>query len=137
MTVHSCYYAQTLQSQSSYSAWYFIESAHISDINANVTIALTSSILATRQDTNAQAAESGPTLFSRLIGAAGFQLINVNNVPLQLRGWNLDTRLLGRQALISSLFRHYRSQAISEAHKVGPFPWKKNKNRTDFRMVLY
>ncbi len=44
--------AQTLQSQYSYSAWYFTQSTHVSDINMTVTIALMSSILATRQATN-------------------------------------------------------------------------------------
>lgn len=53
----------------------------------------------------------------RLIGASGFQLINVNNVPLSLRGWSVDTRLIGRKALTNSLMRHYIAQAISEAHK--------------------
>lgn len=87
-----------------------------------MTIALTSAILAARHETGPEnrTTEDGPSLFSRLIGAAGFQLINVNNVPLQLRSWSLDTRLLGRQALIASLSRHYRAQAISEAHKVVP-----------------
>ena len=57
-------------------------------------------------------------LFSRFIGASGFQLINVNNVPLSLRGWSIDTRLLGRKALANNLARHYVSNLISEAHKV-------------------
>jgi hypothetical protein len=57
----------------------------------------------------------------RLIGASGFQLINVNNVPLSLRGWSVDTRLIGRKALRNSLMRHYIAQAISEAHKARYF----------------
>ncbi len=57
-------------------------------------------------------------MYRRLIGASGFQLINVNNVPLSLRGWSVDTRLIGRKALTNSLMRHYIAQAISEAHKV-------------------
>ena len=36
---------QVLRDQSSYSSWYFIERAYIGEINANVTIALTSSVL--------------------------------------------------------------------------------------------
>jgi len=34
-----------LRDQSSYSSWYFIERAYIGEFNANVTIALTSSVL--------------------------------------------------------------------------------------------
>ncbi|BDA48868.1 probable vacuolar protein sorting-associated protein 13A at C-terminar half [Coccomyxa sp. Obi] len=105
-----------LRGQSAHSSWFFIESAHIGDINANVTIALTSSILAARHGATAPEPASG--LFRRLIGASGFQLINVNNVPLSLRGWSVDTRLIGRKALTNSLMRHYIAQAISEAHKV-------------------
>ena len=59
------------------------------------------------------------SLFSRVIGASGFQLININNVPLSLRGWSQRSKLLGRNALINNLIRHYTSAAISEAHKVG------------------
>ena len=63
-------------------------------------------------------------MYSRFIGASGFQLINVNNVPLSLGSWALDTKLLGRKAMINSLARHYFAQGISEAHKVctRPFP---------------
>ena len=64
------------------------------------------------------AAESSGGLFSRVIGASGFQLINVNNVPLCLRGWSQTSKLLGRNALLNSLIRHYTASAISEAHKV-------------------
>lgn len=105
-----------LRGQSAHSSWFFIESAHIGDVNANVTIAITSSILAARHGAAAPEATSG--LFRRLIGASGFQLINVNNVPLSLRGWSVDTRLIGRKALSNSLMRHYFAQALSEAHKV-------------------
>ena len=44
------------------------------------TIALTSSILAARHGGVAPEISSG--LFRRFIGTSGFQLINVNNVPL-------------------------------------------------------
>lgn len=106
-----------LRGQSADSSWFFIESARIGDISANVTIALTSSILASRHGGTAPT-EASSGLFRRLIGASGFQLINVNNVPLLLRGWSVDTRLIGRKALTNSLMRHYIAQAISEAHKV-------------------
>jgi hypothetical protein len=108
-----------LRGQSADSSWFFIEQARIGDINANVTIALTSSILASRHGSSAATSTEVSTgLFKRLIGASGFQLINVNNVPLLLRGWSVDTRLVGRKALTNSLLRHYVAQAISEAHKV-------------------
>ena len=106
-----------LRGQSAHSSWFFIESARIGDVNANVTIVLTSSILAARHGA-AAAPEHSSGLFRRLIGASGFQLINVNNVPLSLRGWSVDTRLIGRKALTNSLTRHYFAQALSEAHKV-------------------
>lgn len=106
-----------LRGQSAHSSWFFVESARIGDINANVTIVLTSFILAARHGGNAPEVISGG-LFRRFIGTSGFQLINVNNVPLQLRGWSMDTRLIGRKALTNSLLRHYLAQAISEAHKV-------------------
>ncbi|KAK9815754.1 hypothetical protein WJX72_009012 [[Myrmecia] bisecta] len=106
-----------MRGQSSYSSWYFIEHAQISDINVNVTIALSSSILATRHG-SAGLPENRGGLFNRVIGTAGFSLINVNNVPLQLRGWSTTGRLTARRALLASLTRHYLAQAIGEAHKV-------------------
>ena len=65
----------------------------------------------------------GPTppqasLFNRVIGAAGFQLINVNNVSLRLGGWATDTQLVSRKALAATLARHFRDEFIKEAHKV-------------------
>lgn len=51
-------------------------------------------------------------------GAAGFQLINVNAVPLELNGWSTCTQLASRKALTASLYRHYRDECIKEAHKV-------------------
>ena len=106
-----------LRDQSSYSAWFFVEHASIGDINVNVTIALTSSVLAARQGPSAPLDGSG-SLFSRFIGASGFQLINVNNVPLSLGAWSMGTKLLGRKAMINALARHYIAQGIAEAHKV-------------------
>lgn len=110
-----------MRDQSSYSSWYFIERAYISEINANVTIALTSSVLSNRTDAAAAAAQRAG-LFSRFIRASGFQLINVNNVPLSLGSWSLDTKLLGRKAMINALSRHYFAQGIAEAHKVRRHP---------------
>jgi len=49
--------------------------------------------------------------------------VNVTNVPLSLKEWSLDTRLLGRKALVASLTRHYFGQALAEAHKaLAPCP---------------
>ena len=107
---------QVLRDQSSYSSWYFIERAYIGEINANVTIALTSSVLNARSAT--APLENAGGLFSRFIGASGFQLINVNNIPLSLGSWSVDTKLLGRKAMVNSLARHYFAQGIAEAHKV-------------------
>ena len=58
------------------------------------------------------------SLFGRVIGAAGFQLINVNNVSLRLGGWQTDTQLVSRKALTATLARHFRDEFIKEAHKV-------------------
>lgn len=43
--------------------------------------------------------------------------VNVTNVPISLKEWSLDTRLLGRKALVASLTRHYFNQCLAEAHK--------------------
>lgn len=95
-----------------------MERAEISNINVNVTISLSSSILSSHAPGSVSLPENRGGLFSRVIGASGFQLINVNNVPLQLSGWSTDTKLIGRKALQGSLTRHYIGQSIKEAHKV-------------------
>ena len=110
-----------MRDQSSFAAWYFIEHAEIGDLNINCTIALTSSILTSPYGAQTPTPEPRSGLFSRAIGTAGFQLINVNNVPLQLSGWSTETRLIGRKALVGVLTRHYVGQAIGEAHKVWHF----------------
>ena len=109
---------QFMRGHSSYTSWYFVERAEISDINVNVTISLSSSILNTHAPGSVSLPENRGGLFSRVIGASGFQLINVNNVPLGLSGWSTDTKLIGRRALQGSLTRHYIGQSIKEAHKV-------------------
>ena len=107
-----------MRGHSSYTSWYFVERAEISNINVNVTISLSSSILSSHAPGSVSLPENRGGLFSRVIGASGFQLINVNNVPLQLSGWSTDTKLIGRKALQGSLTRHYIGQSIKEAHKV-------------------
>ncbi|KAL3135445.1 hypothetical protein ABBQ32_007626 [Trebouxia sp. C0010 RCD-2024] len=109
---------EMMRGHSSYTSWYFVERAEIGDINVNVTISLSSSILTTHAPGSVALPENRGGLFSRVIGASGFQLINVNNVPLQLSAWSTDTKLIGRKALQSSLTRHYSYQGIREAHKV-------------------
>lgn len=42
----------------------------------------------------------------------------MNNVPLQLGGISIDTKLIGRKALIATLMRHYIGEGLKEAHKV-------------------
>ena len=106
-----------MRGHSSYTSWYFVERAEISNINVNVTISLSSSILSSHAPGSVSLPENRGGLFSRVIGASGFQLINVNNVPLQLSGWSTDTKLIGRKALQGSLTRHYIGQSIKEAHK--------------------
>lgn len=85
-----------LRGQSAQRSWFFIQAARVSAIRANVSIALTSSILAARAGepsaspanpaTDAGSGGDAPegsgasggssaTLFSRLIGASGFQLV--------------------------------------------------------------
>ena len=117
----SCY-VQMMRGHSNYTSWYFVERAEIGNINVNVTISLSSSILNTHAPGSVSLPENRGGLFSRVIGASGFQLINVNNVPLQLSGWSTDTKLIGRKALQGSLTRHYIGQSIKEAHKVCPSP---------------
>ncbi|KAL0018632.1 hypothetical protein WJX77_009530 [Trebouxia sp. C0004] len=109
---------EVMRGHSSYTSWYFVERAEISNVNVNVTISLSSSILSTHAPGSVSLPENRGGLFSRVIGASGFQLINVNNVPLQLSGWSTDTKLIGRRALQGSLTRHYIGQSIKEAHKV-------------------
>ena len=111
-------HVQMMRGHSNYTSWYFVERAEIGNINVNVTISLSSSILNTHPPGSVSLPENRGGLFSRVIGASGFQLINVNNVPLQLSAWSTDTKLIGRKALQSSLTRHYIGQSIREAHKV-------------------
>ena len=57
---------QVLRDQSSFSSWYFIEHASIGDLNVNVTIALTSSVLASRGRTpNPHCSVAGRMLVDR------------------------------------------------------------------------
>lgn len=82
------------------STWFFVEKFHISDINANVTVTLTSNIAALLRlsapagdgDGDGGAAAAGAAaeqhpsaLLLQQFRAKGFQLINVNNVALQLK----------------------------------------------------
>lgn len=67
-------------------------------------------------------------MFSRVLGASGFQLVNVGNVPIVLGKWMVgnDPSIRGRyangflsqKALRANLTRHYTREALKEAHKV-------------------
>ena len=72
--------------------WLFIEKLHISDINANVTVTLSSNIAALLNYGAEEGAEEGelqPQLqgnqLLHVVKSSGFQLINVNNVAMQLK----------------------------------------------------
>jgi hypothetical protein len=83
-----------------FGSWFFVEKCSIADINANVTIALSSKIMNTAQLLSAQGGEGGAagdalldpvaggllgTHFVHFFKSSGFQLININNVAIQLK----------------------------------------------------
>ncbi|KDD71744.1 hypothetical protein H632_c4475p0, partial [Helicosporidium sp. ATCC 50920] len=114
---------EALHGQSDFSSWYFIESAEIGAININVTVSLTSRFLSAR----AERGDKGG--FHRSLSASGFQLVNVGNVPIRLgrwvvgsdpvlRGGRFSNGFLSQRALGSNLVRHYRREALKEAHKI-------------------
>jgi len=92
-----------LRGQSAQRSWFFIQRARIGAVHANVSIALTSSILAARAGgepaapppgapapaqgggapggAGSGAPAAGAGLFSRLIGASGFQLVRGPTLP--------------------------------------------------------
>ena len=66
-----------------------------------------------------------------MLGASGFQLVNVANVPIQLGRWMvgsdpsissggrlISNGFLSQKALVNNLYRHYTREALKEAHKV-------------------
>ena len=66
--------------------------------------------------------------FNRALGASGFQLVNVSNVPITLGRWvagndpsirgRFSNGFLSQRALASNLARHYYREGLKEAHKV-------------------
>ena len=66
--------------------------------------------------------------FNRALGASGFQLVNVSNVPITFGRWiagndpsirgRFSNGFLSQRALVSNLGRHYYREALKEAHKV-------------------
>lgn len=84
----------TVSSSGVFGTWFFIEHLHISDINANVTVTLSSNIKALL---NFQTGSSDPpddydgtaglqsNQLLHVVNSSGFQLINVNNVAMQLK----------------------------------------------------
>lgn len=126
---------ETLHGQSDFSSWFFIENAEISEISINVTISLTSRLIAAASggsnngDSYVGDSYAGPSgSFGRTLGASGFQLVNVSNVPITLGKWMVgnDPSIRGRfsngflsqRALTSNLLRHYTRESLKEAHKV-------------------
>lgn len=112
-----------MQGQSDLSSWFFIESAEISKIKVNVSIALSSRVLA------AGGIGADEDEFSRALGASGYQLVNVSKVEISLGKWLLgndpsvrgkrtSNGFLSQRALVSNLKRHYTREGLKEAHKV-------------------
>lgn len=72
--------------------------------------------------------QAGSGSFNRTLGASGFQLVNVSNVPITLGRWMVgnDPNMRGRfsngflsqRALAANLRRHYTREALKESHKV-------------------
>ena len=105
-----------LRGQSAQRSWFFIQHARIGAVHANVSIALTSSILAARAGGEPAALPpgapapapggsapggaggapaAGAGLFSRLIGASGFQLVRGPTLPYPY-SWCAAGRRTGR-----------------------------------------
>lgn len=130
---------EVLHGQSDLSSWYFIENAEIGDLAINVTVSLSSRLLSSAGRTpTTQTTKDGATgRFNRALGASGFALVNVANVPIQLGKWvvgndpassngsaasssrNLVSNgFLSQKALVNNLARHYTHEGLKEAHKV-------------------
>ena len=56
--------------------------------------------------------------FGKYLGAAGFSLVNVSNVPLELGFLDIKSELLSVNSLVGRAIRHYVREGLSEAHKV-------------------
>lgn len=117
-----------LHGQSDLSSWYFVEYAEISRVLINVTVSLTSRLLTGERALATRSVQSADA-FHRSLSASGFQLVNVGNVPIlfgkwvvgsdpSLRGGRFSNGFLSQRALQSNLLRHYRREALKEAHKV-------------------
>lgn len=84
---------QALAERNDNGSWYFIEKLSIDPVSFNVTISLSSGIMAAA-DTFLQAGEiyqddlgdngAGAGLLAHIVRTSGFQLINVHNVPIQM-----------------------------------------------------
>ncbi|KAL6785838.1 hypothetical protein ACKKBG_A00370 [Auxenochlorella protothecoides x Auxenochlorella symbiontica] len=117
-----------LHGQSDLSSWYFVEHAEIGGVLINVTVSLTSRLLTGERALATRSVQSADA-FHRSLSASGFQLVNVGNVPIglgrwvvgsdpSLRGGRFSNGFLSQRALQSNLLRHYRREALKEAHKV-------------------
>lgn len=114
---------EALHGQSDLSSWFFLESAEIGLISVNVTVSLSSRLIAAGQSLS-----KGAGTFNRALDASGFQLVNVSNVPITLGRWvagndpsirgRFSNGFLSQRALASNLGRHYYREGLKEAHKV-------------------
>jgi hypothetical protein len=114
---------EALHGQSDLSSWFFLESAEIGLISVNVTVSLSSRLIAAGQSLS-----KGAGTFHRALDASGFQLVNVSNVPITLGRWvagndpsirgRFSNGFLSQRALASNLGRHYYREGLKEAHKV-------------------
>ncbi len=114
---------EALHGQSDLSSWFFLESAEVGMISVNVTVSLSSRLIAAGQSLS-----KGAGTFNRALDASGFQLVNVSNVPITLGRWvagndpsirgRFSNGFLSQRALASNLGRHYYREGLKEAHKV-------------------
>eukprot|EP00963_Diacronema_lutheri_P009370 scaffold840_cov344-Pavlova_lutheri.AAC.87 len=96
------------------SSWMFLQSAVLGDIRVNVTLALSSSFLHMQKDKS----RIQTFTFGRMAEKSGFQLVNLNNAHIYLRGIEFRNQLLGKQQLQEKLLRHYLFQGLTQIHKV-------------------
>ncbi|MEW5296934.1 MAG: hypothetical protein WDW36_000180 [Sanguina aurantia] len=108
------------------STWFFLENFSIGPLAFNVTLALSSNFKADNavRGSGGRAQEADQrrsvlgTVLTRLVGANGFQLINVTNAYISLQGMSIDNCLVNRVALHNQLWRHYSWTALAEARRM-------------------
>ncbi|MEW5315922.1 MAG: hypothetical protein WDW38_007319 [Sanguina aurantia] len=108
------------------STWFFLENFSIGPLAFNVTLALSSNFKADNavRGSSGRAQEADQrrsvlgNVLTRLVGASGFQLINVTNAYISLQGMSIDNCLVNRVALHNQLWRHYSWTALAEARRM-------------------